>query len=199
MNRLRATAVVVGVLAAAGGLAMVYRPSLAGTVPLQAAFVNGVGLAMLVQAVRELASRYRASPEYGTVDDESAEAVPAEAVPGRDFDDLTARTATATDARAEHSRRDRLQRRLGAAAEGLLRRHSRGGDVRGALEGGTWTDDPAAAAYFAGDHPDDEPARPILGGLISIPESSKETLSRRARHAADELAALVGVERGEDA
>lgn len=185
----------VGLAAAAAGLALVARPRLGAGLPLDEGLVAVVGLLSAGAGVGALYAWRRRTRSFGTPG--APEAVSTTGRPGTGFEEEAAQLAAATDRRTARSRREGLERRLERAAVAALR-HRTGEDATAARErlaAGTWTDDPAAAAYFA-----DESAEVVGtdGGEGLFPESPEERDARRARRAADAVAALTGVE-GDDA
>lgn len=199
MNALRAVLAALGVGVAAAGLAMIVDPSLAGIVPSGQQVVQVVGILAAVQGGRVLWHRYRSDLRAGTVE-EDPESVPTGPTPGAAFDDLATAAGNVESGRTLRSRRNRLRRRLRRAIVAALGRR-RDLDREAALEAveaGTWTDDPAAAALFTDDATDGDSA-----GLFE--RSGSGVLTRRANRAAVAVAELVGVDaanrptRGSDA
>lgn len=188
MNALRSVLAVVGVVVAGAGLAMIVDPSLAGLVPSGEHVVVVLGALAGVQGARVLWHRYKTDLEAGTVE-EDPETAPAGPAPGTDFDELAAAAGNVDSGRTLRSRRTRLRRRLRRSIVAALRRRDYDDEAaRQAVESGTWTDDPAAAALFTDDAVADG------GGDGLLPTSGSGTLTRRANHAAEAVADLVGVE-----
>lgn len=190
MNGLRVALATVGVAVAAAGLAMVVDPSLAGSVPSSEQVVQVLGVLALLQAGRILWHRYRSELRAGTVED-PPESPPAGPSPGTDFDDLAAAAADVSTGRTLRSRRNRLRRRLRRAiVAGLQQRQDRSPEeAADAIEAGTWTDDPEAAALFT-----DEVAVDGSSRWLSLSRGGPGTLTHRANRAAYAVAELAGVE-----
>ncbi len=189
MTSFRSVLAGVGVAVAVAGLAMIVDPSLAGVVPSGEHVVVVIGVLAGVQGARVLWHRYRSDLDVGTVENDP-ETAPAGPAPGTDFDELAVAAGNVDSGRTLRSRRKRLRRRLRRAIVAALRRRDHDREAaEAAVEAGTWTDDPAAAALFTDDAAD------VDAGLLST--SSSGSLTRRANHAAAAVADLVGVETGE--
>lgn len=195
MNGLRVALATVGVAVAAAGLAMVLDPTLAEAVPTSDQVVQVLGVLALAQGGRILWHRYRSEQRAGTVED-PPESPPAGPTPGTDFDDLAAAAADVSTGRTLRSRRNRLRRRLRRAVLATL--EQRGDRSReeamDAIEDGTWTDDPEAAALFT-----DEVAVDGSSRWLSLSRGGPGSLTHRANRAAFAVADLADVEVDESA
>lgn len=194
MSNLRIVLAVLGVAVSVAGLAMVVDPALAGLVPSGSEIVQLIGILAIVQGGRILWHRYRTEFETGTVD-EPPEVPPVGPEPGAGFDALAAAAATATSGRALRSRRNRLRRRLRRAAVSALwyRERLDSQQAHSALDAGTWTDDPHAAALFT-----DEVVVHGSSQWLSLSRGGPGSLTHRANRAALAVGELAGVETGAD-
>jgi hypothetical protein len=175
----------VGVALVALGLGLVLVPGLA-PFALDAWVVALVGVVALLQGVNRMRERRRTP-----IDTEKLPALerPQELPrPGEKFD--AAVEGGELDAMRSYSARKRVRERLEEAAVDALMRHRDLDEAaaREALAKGTWTDDPWAAAQFAGDFPDWTPLRVRLLGW-----TTRSRHARRATRAADEIARIAGV------
>ncbi|WP_435195930.1 DUF7269 family protein [Natronomonas sp. EA1] len=139
--------VTLGALAAVGGLAVVVRPSLAGTVSPTYLLVAGLGVFAVLTGVG--AARARLESERLRADLPAVEERRTVPAPGAAFDDLLARLSRA-DGRTAAELRATVRERLETTAVNVLvhEGHSRE-RAHAMLETGEWTDDPMAAAFFA--------------------------------------------------
>lgn len=146
-----------GILALALGALAVVDHGIAALVPLDAALVSPVGVLVLVVGV--YAAQQWRSAEVTTAEPPTPETATEYPVPGEEIDELLA-TIDGNYLRTYQERR-RVTQRVTALAVAVLA--DRGGwtetDARDALEAGSWTDDPHAAAYFAGRYPEWAPLR----------------------------------------
>lgn len=173
-----------GVALVALGLGLVAAPGLA-PVALDAWAVALVGVVALLQGVNRMRERRRTPIDAEELPDtERAQALPR---PGEEFD--AAIEGGDLDAMRSYSARKRVRERLeGAAVDALVRhRDLDEAAAREALTEGTWTDDPWAAAQFAGGFPDWTPLRVRLLGW-----TTRRRHARRAVRAADEIARIAG-------
>jgi len=175
----------VGVALVALGLGLVLVPGLA-PFDLDAWAVALVGVVALLQGVTRVRERRRTpidAEELPTL--ERAQELPR---PGEEFD--AAVEGGELDAMRSYSARKRVRERLEAAAVDALVRHRDLDEAaaREALAEGTWTDDPWAAAQFAGGFPDWTPLRARLLGW-----TTRRRHGRRAVRAADEIARIADV------
>lgn len=190
MNGLRVALATVGVVVAAAGLAMVVNPALAGAVPSSEQAIQLLGLLALLQGGRVLWHRYRSERRAGSVE-QPPESPAVGSSPGADFDQLAAAAGEVSTGRTLRSRRNRLRRRLRRAIVAGLE-HSEALDraeAVEAIEAGTWTDDPEAAALFT-----DEVALDGSSAWLSLSGSGPGSLTNRANRAALAVAELAGVE-----
>lgn len=185
MSRLGRVAVAVGIAAAAAGFAFLLAPSYAGYVDVSEGFVILVGVIALLQGLRVVSRRRRSRvAEFETPDPETRQSLP---TPGEDFDDdLAVR-------RGRHwaARRERVSKRLEAAAVDAIAyvEDCSEAAAREALDAGTWTDDPVAAAFFA----DSLPASASLWTRFREAVSLRPRFDRRAKRAAHAVADLYEV------
>jgi hypothetical protein len=186
VNRLRAALAVLGVATAGLGLAMAANPSLATALPSDRDLVRLAGALIAVQGGRVLWHRHRSELDAGTVPEPAPEETPEATTPGAGFDDLATAATAGTDGRVLTSRQERLHRRLRrTAVEALVRyRDYDREEAAASLDDGTWTDDPAAAAFFTGS-PVEDP-----GSL-----TGRSAVTRRANRAAIAIAELTGADR----
>lgn len=194
MNALRVALATVGVVVAAAGLAMVVEPTLARAVPSNEQLIRLLGVLALLQAGRVLWHRYRSELRAGSVEN-PPESPPVGPSPGGDFDELAVAAGTVSTGRTLRSRRNRLRRRLRRAiVAGLAHREDLDReDAAAAIQAGTWTDDPEAAALFT-----DEVALDGSSTWLSLSQSGPGSLTYRANRAAFAVARLAGVEVEED-
>lgn len=129
----------------------------------------------------------RSSPEPPTVETEAE--LP---VPGEDVDALLAEIDA--DPLGSIQDRDELSRRLTAIAVRLFadRYGFREEAARAALDEGTWTDDPHAAAFFIGQYPEWAPLRLQLRDRSTFTGTPP---SMQAEHVVTELLAMASGER----
>ena len=181
----RRLASLLGVVALGAGLVAVVYPGLVAFDPGRA-FVWGVGGLALVEALRVVQARRRATPdEAETPDPELPTATPS---PG---DDLDAVLEGFLDAREVYFRRSRLREGLRSAAITALTRYDvyTEAEAEAALDTGTWTDDRTAAAFLGGESAPSLPVRTRVRGWFGR-ESPTE---RGVRHAVDAIATVAGV------
>ncbi len=193
---MRRLLVVVGVVSAVAGMVLVVRSDLAAFG--QRSLLAVLGVLALLQAGRVVIDRRGASRDrVETPDPETEQDLP---TPGDDLDATLAavrRRTPTVSRRAERSRRRRREtvreRIESAAVETIVRQHGCTREsARRALSTGEWTDDPDAAAFFTGD-----PEGVGRRGRLRRALAPEPPYSRRARHAADAVAALADAERVE--
>jgi len=175
----------VGVALVTLGLGLVLVPE-AAPFALDAWAVALVGVVALLLGVNRVRERRRTpidAEELPAI--ERAQELPR---PGEEFD--AAVEEGDLDALRSHSARKRVRERLEAAAVNALVRHRDLDETaaREALAEGTWTDDPWAAAQFAGGFPEWTPLRVRLLGW-----TTRSRHARRATRAADEIARIADV------
>ena len=164
----------VGAATAAAGLVVAFRPSLAGGFSPTYVVVTAVGVLGLVQTFGVAYGRLRGERNAaGLPEVERRRPFPS---PGASFDAGLATLPGATSRDADRERavaRDRLRE----AALAVLTRYE-GYDrssAERALDRGTWTDDPRAAAFFAPDT-----AETALSARIRDAVSAERAFVRRA-------------------
>lgn len=182
MNRAYA---LVGVVAATTGLLVLLVPSLGGGPGAFTVLVPVAGVVAVAQGLLVVADRYRADRHRADVPSvESAVDFPA---PGTDMDDRLGRLHPASRTSNEAVVRERLE----AAALRVLAREGHSHEAaRALLDGGEWTDDPAAAAFFAAD--EEGSTRTWLETAVS----DEPVTRRRARRAAIAIADRAEGRRG---
>lgn len=168
-----------GFLAVLVGFVFVLRPALAFELADTKSFL--VGALALVLGVRTLVGQRREPMEQAETPD--PEVVTAFPQPGDEFDALLA--GTRGRRRSNRYNKGNVRDRLEAVAIDVL--VWRTGDTRAEakrrLDAGEWTDDPYAAAFFAGGT-----ASVSLRERVSDSLSRESRFQRQARHAADAIA-----------
>lgn len=173
MNR----TLLLGTLAALGGLAVVFVPGLGAGLPLTygtVLLVGGIALAAGLGLVRR-----RMATGRETADLPAVEGLADHPVPGDEFDaDLAAISPRRN--RENDAARAEIRGRLEAAALAVLAREGHPREVgRDMLDSGEWTDDRLAAAFFAveavdaGDESFGERLRSSVGGSYSFDAQAK--------------------------
>lgn len=185
MSRLRRLAVAIGLVAAGTGFVFLLAPTYAGYVDVSEGFVILVGIVALLQGLRVVSRRRGSSVvEFETPDPETRQTLP---TPGDGFDDDLAMR------RGRHwaARRERVSKRLEAAAVDAVTyvEDCSEATAREALDAGTWTDDPVAAAFFA----DSLPQSASLWTKVRETVSLRPRFDRRAKRAARAVADLYEV------
>lgn len=152
---IRRVLIVVGVVAATGGIALVLVPQL-GLFGGRSILVVLAAVA-LVQGIRVVLDRRGHVPDVGeTPDPETEQDLQA---PGDELDEALARVGRRAPgsvgprgARRAKRRRETVRERIeSAAVQTIVRRHGCTHErARRAMETGEWTDDPDAAALFTG-------------------------------------------------
>ncbi len=173
---LTALGVVLGVV----GLIGVLAPGSVVGVPGGRVALVFVGAAILLQGVRVVNARRRERPdEPETPDAELRLELP---TPGDDVDaDLA---YLETERRFDRDRRRRVRDRLYAAAVDAVerRRGCSREEAKAAVEDGSWTDDPHAAAFFTSYR-----SERGLTAELRFALTSESAFGRRARRAADAI------------
>ncbi|WP_121821960.1 DUF7269 family protein [Halostella salina] len=186
MSRLRQIVGAVGILAAVAGFLAMFVPAVAAGIDATQSLVTVIGILALLQGYRVVRARRRTSVrEFETPDPETQQPLP---TPGDDFDEaITAR-------RGKHwaARRHRVATRLEEAAIDAITYAEDCSEAAAhdALEAGTWTDDPVAAALFS----DGDPESATVWSKIRDTLSMEPAFDRRARRAAHAIADLQGVD-----
>ena len=188
MSRGRSLVVAVGVALVLWGLAVASVPGFAGGVTLTPELLGAVAVVALVGGAAAVRARLRSD---GTERDlPTPESIVAFSTPGEGFDEelvalaSSGRMQGASERRAIRDRLDEL------AVAVLVRQGANEQAARERLAEGTWTDDPYAAAFFAEARASDVPLEERLRAAFSGEPSER----RRARHAADALAAIANRE-----
>jgi hypothetical protein len=189
MSRGRWAAIAVGVVLVCWGLAVAVVPAFAGGVSLVPGLLGVVAVLALLGGGAAVRARLRA--DEANIDLPRPESTITHPTPGAGFDDDIAALAPsgrmhgASERRAVRDRLDEL------AVAVLVREGDSEHVARERLAEGTCTDDPYAAAFFAEARASDVPLEERLRTAFSTEPSSR----RRARHAADALAAIANRER----
>jgi len=142
-----------GALLGVVGLVAVAVPRITTPLPTGDAFIVIVGGVLLLGTLGQIQRRRRTEVEYAeTPDAELAVDLP---TPGDDFDRRLNRLSLT---RFNEADRHRLREDIGEVAVTTLQRREAysAEEAREALEAGTWTGDPFAAAFFTGRAPDAE-------------------------------------------
>jgi len=173
-----------GALLGVVGLVAVAVPQITTPLPTGEAFVVIVGVVLLLGAFGQIQRRRRTEVEYAeTPDAELAVDLP---TPGDEFDRRLDRLALTRFSEAD---RHRLREDVGEVAMTTLQRREGYSpeEAAEAVEAGTWTDDPFAAAFFTGRPPDadvTDRVRELLHRELPF--------KRRAVRAIDEVERLLG-------
>lgn len=189
MSRWRWVAIAVGVALVSWGLAVAVAPRLAGGIALTPGLLGVVAVVALLGGAGAVRARLRT--DEADIDLPTPESTITHPTPGAGFDDDIAALAPGRQlegARERRAVRDRLDE---LAVAVLVREGTSEHVARERLAEGTWTDDPYAAAFFAEARASDVPLEERLRAAFSSEPSSR----RRARHAADALAAIANRER----
>jgi hypothetical protein len=194
MNR---TLVALGTLAAAVGLVALVRPAVVAGLSLPGALVSLLGLVAVVQGARIAYGRY--SADTPREDDPLPERRHVATLPGESFDRTLTQAADRSRRTGAGERREVRDRLRPAAVTALTRYEGLSeATARQRLADGGWTDDPAAAAFFARGAVSPR-LRDRLRGLVA------GSYRVRAVRAVDELSAIAdrpggagGDERGTD-
>ena len=183
----RSVTAVLGALLGIIGLVAIAVPGLTTPLPTGDAFVLLVGVVLVLGAVGQIQRRRTTELRYAeTPDAELAVDLP---TPG---DDLDRRLDRLRLTRFNEAQRHRLRDELGDVAVTTIQRRERcsPAEATEALEAGTWTDDPFAAAFFTGLAPD-------VGASARV----RELLHRESpfkRRAIRAIEAIERLQEGED-
>ncbi|ELZ30494.1 hypothetical protein C475_00080 [Halosimplex carlsbadense 2-9-1] len=143
----RSVTATLGVLLGVVGLAALAVPGITTPLPTGESFVLIVGLVLLLGALAQVQRRRHTELEYAeTPDAELAVDLP---TPG---DDLDRRLGRLQLTRFNEGERHRIRDEISRVATETIRRRERGSAeaAERALDEGTWTDDPFAAAFLTG-------------------------------------------------
>ncbi|WP_436909151.1 DUF7269 family protein [Halosimplex marinum] len=179
----RSVTATVGALLGVVGIAALAAPGITAPLPTGEPFVLLVGLVLILGAVAQVQRRRHTDPEYAeTPDAELAVELP---TPG---DDLDRRLGRLRLTRFNEAERHRVRDEIGDVAAETIRRRERCSEeaARRALDEGTWTDDPFAAAFFTGRVPE-APTTDRLRELFD----RESPFKRRAVRAVDALERLL--------
>ncbi|QLH81756.1 DUF7269 family protein [Halosimplex pelagicum] len=147
----RSVTATLGVLLGVVGIAALAVPQITTPLPTGDTFVLIVGLVLLLGAVAQVQRRRRTELDYAeTPDAELAVDLP---TPG---DDLDRRLGRLRLTRFNEAERHRINDEIRDVAAATIRRRDRGSTeaAERALDEGSWTDDPFAAAFFTGRVPE---------------------------------------------
>ena len=175
-----------GLLAVAGGLAMLFAPELGGLIDTNYAFVKLVGLLAAVQGFRVVQERRRSDVDQAETDDPET-TVPAP-TPGEGFDERL-RSVRLGNRKERFKSRKQLQNELeSAAVDAIVQQEGCSPtEAEARLETGRWTDDPHAAAFVGGPNPPRRSWRAWLRQSLG----GETQFERRARRTADAVARYV--------
>lgn len=150
MSALRRLLASVGVGLAGLGVLLVAFPRVAGLLPLPRLAIVVLGIAALVEAVRSLRTRRRTTLEMTELPEPELRYEADR--PGDTFDERVASLGKRRSRGWAGTEHERLRRRLRASAVEAASHRWRlpTTEARDAVETGTWTDDPAAAAFLGG-------------------------------------------------
>ncbi|WP_436929533.1 DUF7269 family protein [Halosimplex halobium] len=179
----RSVTATLGVILGVVGLAALAVPQITTPLPTGDPFVLVVGLVLLLGAVAQVQRRRHTELDYAeTPDAELAVELP---TPG---DDLDRRLGRLRLTRFNESERRRISDEIGDVAAETIRRRERCSpeEARRALDEGTWTDDPFAAAFFTGRVPE-APTTDRLRELLD----RESPFKRRAARAVDAIERLL--------
>jgi hypothetical protein len=187
MTRLNRTLSLIAIGLFLFGLVVLAVPRFATIVPASEPLVVFVGVLALLFGV--LAVRQRTNVDIDqtvTPDPERPADLP---TPGDDVDELIADAGLTVPHRSNRDPRQTLRTRLRRAGEQALiqRRGCSIDEARAMLRNGEWSDDPRAVAFFTGTLPESTP----LGMRLRTRLAVRDPFARRARHAADAIAALT--------
>ncbi|WP_255197384.1 DUF7269 family protein [Halorarius litoreus] len=180
---------VVGAVAALGGLVVVFVPTLGVGLPLSYGAILAVGGLALLVGLALVRSRLDTDRDTATLP--AVESPPDHPVPGDEFDTALAAIAPRRD-RANDAARAEIRERLEAAALATLAREGHPREVAlDMLDSGEWTDDPVAAAFFATEPVDSTEAS--FGERLRSSVSGSYSFTVQAKHAAHAIARRAGV------
>ena len=183
----RSVTATLGALLGIVGLVAIAVPGLTAPLPTGDAFVLVVGIVLILGAIGQIQRRRRTELRYAeTPDAELAVDLP---TPG---DDLDRRLERLRLTRFNGAQRRRLRDEIGDVAVTTIERRERcsRAAAEDALDDGTWTDDPFAAAFFTGLAPEASP-----GARVREILHRESPFKRRAIRA---IEALERLQEGED-
>lgn len=174
------------------GIAAILVPGIAEAVPLESELVFLVGFLAILYGLSRAVRSWRAerSSAIPPVPETSVD-LPA---PGAAFDEELAALASTSLHNDDYQqwilKREEIRERLRELAVATLvdRYGISERDASRELDDGTWTEDPHAAAFFAGEYPRSTPARLYLQKLTPF---TGTTVGMQARHAIEELGAIA--------
>lgn len=140
---------ILGVAAVAVGFVAVVNRGVAAAIDPSTVVVTLIGALAVVQGVRY--ANERRGRDRRTADPGEPERRAPATVPGADLDERIARMTAASPGGYASRREFRERVRAVAVAAVARKRNCSTGAAERAVETGAWTDDPTAAAFFAGD------------------------------------------------
>lgn len=138
---------IIGIGTVLAGFVILFERGLAGLFDFGYTFVTLVGMLAVVQGLRYALGRRKT--ERVTLDLGEPERRYVVDVPGDDLDDRIRRSGGRTRGAARARERIRTRLRDVAAAELVATRNYTESEAEDAIAAGTWTDDPAAAAFLS--------------------------------------------------
>lgn len=165
-----------GVVVVAAGLAATVVPAFTGLIPASA-LRSLVGFLAVLGVIGGVTRRARADPE--TPDLPTLETVAIEP-PGGQFDQQLRTAATRQTRRAGEDETEVRTRLRAAAVQTLMREGHSEPAATDQLRAGTWTDDPAASAFFLLGEDDEQPQ--------TLPGETDATSRRSVRELFDDTA-----------
>lgn len=185
-NRVRTGVILIGLVAAVLGFAVLFRPELAGMFGISRPFVILIGGIAAILGFRSIQlRRYTERDQAEPADPETPHELP---VPGDDFDETVAALAARRTGRWHGGDFDRVRSRLREVAIAVIRERERcsRAEADNRLEAGTWTDDPVARYFLGG--PDID--RPPLSIRIRSFFGGEAGFQFYANRTADEITSL---------
>ena len=191
---LRRLLLAVGVVLAALGFAVAVQPSLARVVQFPPLPTFLVAVLAGVFALTAAVARHNTDFRDETDDEDRNAALESRFEPGRPGEDVDARLREGAGTLGRGVTDAQFSDRLRAVTVQALV-NARGlapAEAERQLDEGTWTDDRAAAAFFADDV--DSPTADVLAAIVS----ADPVYERQAEHVVRELRHITGLQGGED-
>lgn len=182
----RRLALLVGVATLGVGLIASLAPGLVA-VSLDRTLVSGIGVVILVQALRVVQTRRHGDLEEATTPD--PELPIRTSAPGTDLERVLEQFL---DTQRVSYRRAHVRTGLRSAAVAVLTQYEgySEADAKAAVAAGTWTDDSSAAAFLRDGSTPAQSVRTRLRNLVR----RESTFQRDVRHTVDAIAAVAGLE-----
>lgn len=149
-SRVQNGVVLIGIIAALVGFAILIRPQLATELGISRPFVIVIGVIAGVLGLRSLQlRRFTERDQADPTDPETPYELP---VPGDDFDDTVANLAARRTGRWHGGDFDRIRSRLREVAIAVIRERDRcsRAEANDRIKTGDWTDDPVAQWFLGG-------------------------------------------------